>query len=266
MASSTGFLSKVQDVVVKNSPTILAAVGGIGVVASVVSASKAGVKVKEDLEKAREEKQEQSVDDEIDISFSEKAVIYAKAYAPTAALVVATELCIFGSNHINQKRLAALSAAYILKEADFKEYKKYVEETIGGKKAQEIKDSLIQKHINDIPQTPENTVNPNIPRSLKLDLWFDETSKRYFYSNVEYVRKAEIEANAQLQKDGFVSVNDIYAQLGLDTVPLMENDGWDLDTHGEVVLKIGSALKEPDMNVWTLTMEATPRNEWMGIG
>ena len=266
MVNSTSFLSKLQENIVKHSPTILAVIGGIGAAATAVLASKAAIDAKEEIAKAKEERQTELVDDEADISFGEKAVIYAKVYAPTAIMLTATELCIFGSNHINQQRIAALGAAYILKEADFKEYKEHVESMIGKKKAQEIKDNLVQKHINDIPQTDSNTMNPNIPKSLKLDLWYDETSKRYFYSNVEYVRRAEIEANAQLQKTGFVSVNDIYELLGIETVPLMENDGWDLDTHGEVILEIGSALKEPDMNVWTLTMEATPKNEWIGIG
>lgn len=267
MSSSTGFLSKVQKKIVKHSPTILAVIGGVGVIASVCLASKAAVESKENLEKAREKHREETNNPEADISFGDKAVIYAKAYAPTAVMVTATEVCIFGSNHINQKRIAALSAAYILKEADFKEYKQKVEEIVGGKKAQEIKDNIMQQHVNetDASNVVQNN-NINIPKGLKMDLWWDEVSKRYFYSNVDYVRRAEIKANAQLQTDGFVSVNDIYEWLGIETVPLMENDGWDLEKHGEVVLKIGSAIKEPDMNVWTLDMEVLPKNEWLGIG
>lgn len=267
MSSSTGFLSKVQDNIVKHAPTILAVFGGIGVVASVCLASKAAVDSKENIEEAREKHREEVDDPEADISFGDKAVIYAKAYWPTAVMVAATEACIYGSNHINNKRLAALGAAYILKEADFKEYKQKVEEIVGGKKAQEIKDNIMQQHVNETDTS--NVVqsnNINIPKGLKMDLWWDEVSKRYFYSNIDYVRRAEIKANAQLQTDGFVSVNDIYEWLGIETVPLMENDGWDLEKHGEVVLKVGSAIKEPDMNVWTLDMEVLPKNEWLGIG
>ena len=107
---------------------------------------------------------------------------------------------------------------------------------------------------------------------MKLDLWWDETSKRYFYSNVDYVRRAEIKANAQLNTD-FVSVNDVYNWLGIDTIDLMENDGWDPNEVGEIVLGIGSAIKEPDIIVWTLSMDAKPKvdkeypsSEWLGIG
>lgn len=259
MASMSKFLSDIREGITKNSPTILAVIGGVGVIGSVVLASKAAVKTKEDIAKAQEEAEE-------DLEFKEKAKIYAKNYWPTAAMVVATEVCIYGSNHINKQRFAALASAYILKETDFKEYKEHVEETIGHKKAQEIKDSLIQKHIKHTEQNESNTAEPIMPRGTKLDLWWDETSKRYFYSNVDYVRRAEIEANAMLQKNGFVGVNDIYEILGLETIPLMDNDGWDKETHGEVVLTIGSAVKDPDTIVWTMTMNAEPSSEWLGIG
>jgi hypothetical protein len=265
MTTSTSILSKLQQNIVKHSPTILAVFGGLGAVATAVLASKASIKAKDDLEKAREEKRKAEDNEEADISNSDKAMIYAKAYTPTAIMLGATELCIFGSNHINQSRIAALGAAYILKEADLKEYKDHMEELMGKKKAQEIKDSIISKHVNEADPSGVEKFNPNIPQGLKLDLWWDETSKRYFYSNVEYVRKAEIEANAQLQRTGSVSVNDIYQMLGLETVPLLEDDGWN-ETHGEIVFDIGATIKEPDLNVWTLTMDAIPSSEWLSIG
>ena len=274
---ANGILKKVQNTIVKNSPTILSVIGGFGAIASVFLAIDATNKVKKDLEEARKkvqtasdsddsENSENSTETNNDISTPDKIWIYAKAYAPTAIMLAATEVCIFGSNHLNQKRIATLAGAYILSETNFKEYKDKVEELIGEKKVQEIEDALIQKHVDENREIPQNPIDMNMPNSLRLSIWYDETSRRYFYSNAEYIRKAEIEANAMLQKNGFVSINDVYCLLGMEDVPLGDGKGWqyypEKNIRQEVVINIGSALMGPDIPVGTIFMESYPSNDW----
>lgn len=276
----TNILSDARKYFVKKSPTIFAGIAGLGVLATVVSASKASKKVDEDIKKRREEIREETGDEEADISNKEKAKIYAKDYAPTIAIVLATEACIYESNHINQKRLAALGAAYILKETNFKEYKEKVEEMVGTTKAQQIKDDLIQQHIDDTPQTQQNIINHYNPSIPQLSLWYDETSKRYFYSNADIIRRAEAEATIELKKEGFVSLNRVYELLGVEGVYLGDENGWSTQMCDEVIISIdghlsgrtkqfggselmgGSAVIGPDIPIGTITMEIHPNPEW----
>ncbi len=256
-------LDKIQKSIVKNSPTILSVMGGVGAIASVALAADATLKSKQKINEARDIRRKDMQDAEADISLPDKAAICIKEFTPTILMLLATETCIYESNKINQHRLATIAGAYILTETNFKEYKEQVEEMFGEKKAQELKDSIVQKHIDENPPTSENTVKNTLPNATQLGLWYDETSKRYFYSNAEYIRKAEIEANALLQKNGFVSINDIYEMLGVETIPLGEEMGWQSDMNDEVIIRIDAALMGPDIPVGTITMEVHPSSSWI---
>ena len=96
-----------------------------------------------------------------------------------------------------------------------------------------------------------------------MSLWYDETSNRYFYSNAEYIRRAELEANRMLDKNGFVGINDVYSILGLDEIPLGDDMGWQKDINGEVTIEIGTALLGPDVPCGTIRMEVRPTSAWL---
>lgn len=296
---------KVQKFVVKNAPTILAAMGAIGTVTAVVMSSEAALKAERVLENADFKKRNEDLcnkylsdetkkndicpsDDMLDEMFSngmtsdelsqsiekyqekrvtlstaDKALIYAKCYAPTAIMTAASIFCIFGGNHISRQRIASLAGAYILKEAAFDEYKQKAEEIIGKKKANDISDEIIQQHINQNPPSDANTLQTNLANPVQLSLWYDETSNRYFYSNAEYIRRAELEGNRMLDKNGFVGINDIYSLLGIEEIPLGDDMGWQKDINGEVIIEIGSALLGPDVPCGTIKMEVRPTSAWL---
>jgi len=149
-----GAILKIQKVLVKNAPTILAVMGGISTVIAVVMSSDASLKAHEAIKEAEREakgddyelysecktlakkgynetaiiKQLDIPEDKIDVvksplSTADKAWIYIKAYGPTAIMTTASLVCIFGSNHINKKRIASLAGAYLMSETALKEYK-----------------------------------------------------------------------------------------------------------------------------------------------
>ena len=296
-----GVFLKAQKFIVKNAPTILSVMGAVGTITAVCMSSDAALKSKRII-KAEEFKRqnadickkylpkninpEASESDLIDIcnkrgitkeeikslvmydkkkstlSKADKAWIYVKCYAPTAIMTAASVFCIFGSNHVSKQRIASLASAYILKQKAFDEYKDKAEEMFGTKKTNELRDNIIQKHINENPQTEENTFQTNLPNAMQLSLWWDDVSLRYFYSNAEYIRRAEMEATKQLHKYGYVEVNDVYELLGLERVPLGEGKGWNVKETDEVTIIIGSALRGPDIPVGTITMEVHPTPEW----
>lgn len=287
-----GGIVKVQKFIVKNAPTILSVMGAVGTVAAVILSSDSAIKAKRVIAEAEEKakgenydtyiraqkllgdgKTQEEVMDVIEIhdakiiepplSKADIAMIYLRCYFPTIVMTAASLFCIFGSNHINKQRIASIAGAYILKETAFEEYKQKAEEIIGKKKAREIDDEIVHQHILDNPPTEANTFQTTIPNAVQLSLWFDETSQRYFYSNAEYIRKAELEANRMLDKNGFVGVNDVYGLLGIPEVPMGENLGWDKEVCNEVHIIIGSDLLGPDIPCGTIRMEVHPTSAWL---
>lgn len=296
-----GLFLKAQKFIVKNAPTILATMGAVGTVAAVIMSSDSALKAKHIIEIEEFKNQNRDLcnkylsenadskesikdicsimqsrgmteeeiraieydDTKSTLSTADKAIIYAKAYAPTAIMTAASIFCIFGGNRISKQRIASLAGAYILKETAFDEYKQKAEEMLGKKKANEISDDIIQSHINQNPPTEANTLQTNLPNPVQLSLWYDETSNRYFYSNAEYIRRAELEANRMLDKNGFVGINDVYSILGLDEIPLGDDMGWQKDINGEVTIEIGTALLGPDVPCGTIRMEVRPTSAWL---
>ena len=302
MSLGTTFL-KIQKVVVKNAPTILAVMGAVGAVAATGLAIDGTLKAQEELDRrAREEKGESYYkaqeahhliekgwsnsaicksldvkvknDEEADeyikelvdlkvMTTKEKILFYTKYYAPAAIMLGASIFCIFSGNHISKKRIIQLTGALAASTVSLNEYKDKVTEVVGKKKAQEIKDELIQDKVLNNPATEANTFIPNMGNQPDLSLWYDTVSDRYFYSNIDYIRKAEIEAQRMLEKNGFVSMNDVYAILGIREIPLGDDCGWSKDMNGSVILETGAVLDDKGNPVGTLAMDVRPSNAWL---
>lgn len=308
MSLGTTFL-KVQKVIVKNAPTILAVMGAVGAVASVGLAIDGTLKAQEELDKlAREQKgdsyykaqeaqhlmekgwsnsaicktldAEVKNDEEADeyinelvdleiMTTNDKILFYAKHYAPAAIMLGASIFCIFSGNHISKKRILQLTGALALSRKSLSEYKSKVEEMIGTKKANEINDEVIQDKILKNPPTKANTIIPQMGNVPDLSLWYDVASDRYFFSSIDYIRKAEVEAQRMLEKNGSLSRNDVYAILGIREIDLAETRSWIYDSedsgvHHQVILKTGAMLDDKGNPVGTLEMNdlALPSNEW----
>lgn len=303
MSLGTTFL-KVQKVVVKNAPTILAVMGAVGAVAATGLAIDGTLKAQEELDRrAREEKGESyykaqeaqhlleegksntDICNALDVKVvkteeeakeyvtdlvslkplttKEKILLYAKYYAPAAIMLGASIFCIFSGNHISKKRIIQLTGALAASTVSLNEYKDKVTEVVGKKKAQEIKDELIQDKVLNNPSTEANTFIPNMGNQPDLSLWYDTVSDRYFYSNIDYIRKAEIEAQRMLEKNGFVSMNDVYAILGIREIPIGDDCGWSKDMNGSVMLETGAVLDDKGNPVGTLAMDVRPSNAWL---
>ena len=287
-----------KNFVVKNAPTILAGLAGVGTLATVVLTRKGTLKAEEELEEKRRELKgidydnfvkamrmqkrgknfeeiaeelgvdELYVDDILDedVDPKEKLWIYAKAYGPAAVAATATLVCIFSSNRISAGRLATLAGAYVISENKHKELKKKLEEVYGKAKAQILDDEILEEEMKANPPTDENTVPVNENSSfkkdpLRLSLWYDRASGRYFYTNPDYIRRAELDAQEIVNKDGACSVNDVYPMIGLDEIEFGDLKGWRRHSDGtvdKVELTIGSMPDEFGNPIGTLTMNARP--------
>lgn len=238
--SVTSILGNVQKTIIKYSPDILAVIAGIGVIGTGILVYDGTVKAQKDMKELKEKNPE--------CTNVDKAVVYAKDFWPAAAMAVTTEMCIFGSNHINKQRIATLAGAYILSETNLREYKDKVEEIVGTKKAQTIQDSMLHDHITQNPRTDSNTCMRPMPHPEETTWWWDDLSKRWFQSSINDIRRAELEANRMLVSEGVVTLNDVYSILGLDETLLAEPYVWrtSRDDGHEILIILGSDLREDE--------------------
>ena len=193
----------------RNAPTILTCVGGIGVVATSVTAVKATPKALQLLEEAKADKGD-------DLTKLEIVAVAGPAYIPAIVTGAATIACIFGANVLNQCQQASLASAYALIDNSYKEYKKKVEELYGKEANTQIQQEIAKDKYK------EN----NIQKEDDELLFYDEFSGRYFNATMERVLVAEYQVNCELHNTGCDTLNHFYKLVGLDPIEGGDALGW----------------------------------------
>src|SRR5690606_4068150 len=146
-------------------------------------------------------------------------------YIPAAATGVTTVASILGANHISSKRMAAVVSAYSISETMFKEYKDKVIETLGEKKELAVRDEIAQDRVNANPPSGAEVV---ITSGGEV-MCYETFTARYFKSDMETIRKAQNDINAQLINEGYASLNDFFGLIGLPHSGVGEEVGWTVD-------------------------------------
>lgn len=207
--------------VAKHSPEILTGIGIAGMITTTILAVKATPKA---LQLIEAKKQEEAVDK---LTPVETVKTTWKCYIPAATTGVASIACLIGANSVNAKRNAALATAYKLSETAFSEYREKVIETAGAKKEKQVRDKVAQQKLDDQPITKTEVIVTEKGNTRILE----PLSMRYFKSDRELVKKAENILNKRMLHDmfGYVSVNDLYDEIGLDHTELGDSMGWNVN-------------------------------------
>lgn len=193
----------------RNSATILTIAGAVGVVATTVVAIKATPKALRAVEEAEKEKGEE-------LTKTEKVIVAAPAYIPTAVIGTASIVCILSANILNKRSQAALTSAYALLDTSYREYKNKVVDLYGEEASDLVREEVAKDRYEGIEHDENDGKN----------LFYDEFSKRYFRATNETVLRAEYEMNRILNEVGGASLNDFYDLVGLDPVDYGEFIGW----------------------------------------
>jgi hypothetical protein len=247
-------------VIAKNSPTILtfAAIGGLftTVIFAVRATPKAERLISNEYKRRSEDYtfKERYSGTVPDLTKKEVVKLTWKLYIPATCMGAATIACIVGSNSINQKRNAALATVYGLTEASFREYREKVVETIGKSKELKLRDEIATGDVLKNPPDDQNIIRTGHGDTLCKD----KLSGRYFRSDIEYVRRAINELNHTLLSETWVSVNDLYYELGLEDIEFGKDEGWSSDS-GLVEVSFTSALTPKGEPCLVLTYPIRPK-------
>lgn len=221
----------VRTILSKHSPEILVGIGISGMVATTILAVRATPKALVLIEEAKREKESDS------LTPVETIQAAWKCYIPAAVTGMASIACIIGSNSVNAKRSAALATAYTLSENALREYKDKVVETIGEKKEKEVRNAIAKDKIEKNPVSSKEVI-----LTKKGDtLCYDVLSGRYFKSDIEKLKRCMNEINRQILNDGSASLNDFYYEIGLDSIKIGDDLGWDT-RQGLVDIEFSSQL------------------------
>ena len=202
----------------KNSPDILTAVGVVGLVGAVVESVKVTTKAARLIEEAECAKGES-------LTKLEVVKTVGPSYIPVVVSTGVGVSCIVGARKIDRKRQAALMAAYALSENNLKEYKQKVTEVLGEKSEKKVRDAIAQEQVIKNPVSDNDIFDTGLGDTI----FYDPYSSRYFKSNIESVRRALNNLNYRLMSEMWVSVNDLYEEIGLAPTKMGDQLGWNID-------------------------------------
>ena len=238
-AKITNFIKTTKGFLNKHNPEILTGIGVAGMITSTVLAVKATPKALGLLEEAREDKYAQVGDYKLTIIETVKATW--KPYIPAVVTGVLSASCIIGASTINSKRNAALATAYAISEKTLTRYKEKVIETIGEKKEKEIKEKIAQDRLDEKPVSSSQVILTSKGNTLCMD----SISGRYFRSDLDTIRKVINELNRRMLSQNYVSLDEFYNEIGLDSTKSSSRLGWNIDT-GLIELDFNTCLAEDE--------------------
>jgi Family of unknown function (DUF6353) len=216
------WLNSLNRLIKDNSTTILSATAVGGVVATAVLAVKGREKARKRL----------SVVERLEPRDFKAAVREDwQCYIPAGLSGAATVACIIGANQIGLRRNAALLGAYTLADTAFREYKDAVVAEIGEVKDRKIREAVAEKQMADNPVKNSEVIITGIGEQL----CYEPLSGRYFRSDIEQIRRAANDVDADVLQNMYSPLNEFYKLVGLPSTELGEHLGWNIDHRIDLV-------------------------------
>lgn len=178
-----------------------------------------------------------------------------KCYIPSILTGTLSTGCLIGACAVNERRNAALAAAYNLSETALREYKSKVIETIGEKKEEAIRESIDKERVEHNPPGQEVLMAEGNGKTL----CYDALCGRYFYSDMETLRHAANKLNRQMamMSEPYISLNEFYMEIGLSVVEVGDAIGWNVDK-GLIELYFTSQLANGRVPCLVMTFQTMP--------
>lgn len=259
------FVKSAKTIIGKYSPEILTGIGIAGMITTTILAVKAtpkALKLLED-EKTRRIENDGAYNEDQNIHVAEpmtKLEIVKtcwKPYIPATITCVGSTACLIAASSVSAKRITALSAAYKLSETALTEYKEKVVETIGEKKEQEIRKAIKEDKIVNNPVSTKEVLITEKGNTLCYDI----ISGRYFKSDIDKIKKAENILNKRMMNEMYISLNEMYDELGLSPTKLGNELGWNLDD-GLIDFDFSSHLADDGTPCLAVDYAVAPRYDY----
>lgn len=234
-----------------NSPRLFFVAGVAGVISGTVLACRATTKLDDTLSEVKEEiaetKREHAAD-EIDEktysrgltnSYLRGSVEVAKLYGPSV-LVSAAGLGLLTGSHITlSRRNAAITAAYAAAQEGWDQYRDRVREEVGEEKEFTL---YYKAEWKDVEGSEGMMQELEVGSFGPYTRWYDPTNVNWrndHEMNRIFLKSNEDFFNQQLQRQGFVFLNDIYDALGIPRSSVGQLVGWVIGGNGDDYIDFG---------------------------
>lgn len=203
----------------RNMTTILSIGAAVGVVVSNILTNKASIKATIKVDEVEKKKHRE-------LTFIEEVKVVAPIYAPSIVVGAATIGCIFGSNFLNKKQLAALAGAMSILQANFKRYRTEVVNEVGKEKEENI-----WKASRPNGESLYKTVSEQESKFVDttgLTFFIDSLTDEGFYTDKATVESAILKLNRKLQMNPnqTVTLNEFRNDLDLHPTNFGNIVGW----------------------------------------
>lgn len=247
----------------KNSPTLMFGAGVVGVVGTVVLASKATLQLESVLDehentialahstrsKYPEKYSDADLQADIVKMHIKTGLKVTKIYGPAFALGAVSIACLTGAHISLQRRNAGLMAAYVAVDKAFKEYRARVLDDVGADKDREYRygseeiTSEVTKKDGSTKKIKKNVVSSDAGHSMYARFFTmeNENWNPTPENNLMFLSLQQKYLNHKLNSNGHVFLNEAYDVLGLERVPEGQVVGW---------LKKGEGDGYIDFGIW----------------
>jgi hypothetical protein len=241
----------------KHSPALLFGAGVVGVVTTVVLASKATLKLEEVIQEANDaldkaitleshNYSEQDRNRDILLIKVKTVTRLAKLYTPAFIVGSLSVAALTGAHVTLTRRNLGLTAAYAGLDKAFREYRGRIVNELGADKERELRYDLVDTEIEQ--KTPDGSVTRIVkkrgPRGYsQYAMLFEESNKNWnpqSMYNSYFIQSQQTYANHKLLAKGHVFLNEVYDMLGLPRTRAGCIVGWVKDSpHGDNYIDFG---------------------------
>lgn len=200
----------IEQFIKQNKATILTVAGAVGMAVSVGLAIRNTAKYK-DIIHSKSNKQIDNI---------ERLKVAVPLYLPVVLLTGSSIACIVSATILNTKHQRSMTAAYILLENGFKQYKDKVVELYGSDATQKVETEITNDKFEE--EKPQLKISEN-------DLFYDEYRGEFFESTLDNVREAMYHVNRNFILRGYTTLNEVYDFLNLPHTEQGDVLGWSAD-------------------------------------
>lgn len=212
-------VKQIKQGTIKHSPGILIGIGIAGMVGASVKAVMDTPKAMKLIEEKKKELNKEK------LTPVETVCTAGPVYIPaiiTGGLGIAA---ILGGNSVNVKRNAVLATAIGLKDTALKELKTATIETVGEKQAEAIQDKMAKNRLDNSGYSSRDIIVTGKGKTH----FYDAVTDTPFDSDMEAVKSAINKINYRLMSEMYISVNELYYELGIKQLNLGDDIGWHID-------------------------------------
>lgn len=239
-------LSKLGNKLKKAAPTLLLVLGIGATCKAVQSASKAGAKSARKL------------DGKEDLAPKDKVALVWKDYIETGIwLGVAVSSHVAG-HIIDQKRIAAASAAAEFAASAYAAYREKAKEVLGDRKEDLVDNRIAKDKVDKTPYKEEEVIETGNGGQLFMDI-----CGRRFHSSVQAVQHSVEVLNCRMNRgDEYASLNDLYYEWGLRSVEIGDLVGWNIMKTGIIECQIDYVTNQDGTPIGVISFSVLPQYKY----